>query len=79
MSSPIIWVLFPFVIGMLLLVLRRFEPYTYIISIICTLFLAYLAWSLPFEESINLIPWPRDPIFPDRRYLIFLWTPLYTG
>jgi NADH:ubiquinone oxidoreductase subunit 2 (subunit N) len=61
MSSPIIWVIFPFATGLLLLILRRFEPFTHFISIVFTLLLAYLAWSLPLNESITLIPLPQVP------------------
>ncbi len=61
MSSPGIWVLAPALVGLVLILLRRYSLFVHIAGILSTLALVYLAWSLPFEESIRLIQLPSIP------------------
>jgi formate hydrogenlyase subunit 3/multisubunit Na+/H+ antiporter MnhD subunit len=72
MSSPLLWIVVPAFIGFVLLFLRRFKLPLHIAGILSALFLAYLAWSLPFEESIRVIPLPSIPSIRVEDTLIIL-------
>jgi NADH-quinone oxidoreductase subunit N len=61
MNSPLIWIMVPGLVGFGLLFLRRYSLLLHIIGILTALLLAYMAWSLPFEESIRIIPLPSIP------------------
>jgi NADH-quinone oxidoreductase subunit N len=57
MSSPIIWVVFPIILGAVLFFIRRFYQLTVTISTGIMLLLAAIAWKLPINEIIKVGPW----------------------
>ena len=57
MSSPMIWIVLPIVIGALLYTFRRFYHLTIIIGAAVMLFLAGISWKLPINEILRIGPW----------------------
>ena len=57
MSSPIIWILLPIIIGSALYIVRRFYRLTVTIGTGLMLLLAGIAWKLPLNEGIQIGPW----------------------
>ncbi len=57
MSTPVIWIIFPVVIGGILFIFRRWFSLTVAIGTLCMLFLAAIAWKLPINETIHLSRW----------------------
>ncbi len=57
MSTPVIWIIFPVVVGAILFIFRRFYRLTVAIGTLCMVVLAGVAWKLPINETIRLSRW----------------------
>jgi NADH-quinone oxidoreductase subunit N len=57
MSSPVIWILSPAVLGLVLYFLRRWFRLTVTLGVAAAVVLAVLAWYLPIGIQINLGAW----------------------
>jgi len=56
MSTPVLWILVPFVVGVMLFFLRRWYRTTVLIGSLTVIFLAISAYFLPVNELIRLGP-----------------------
>ena len=65
MSSPIIWIIIPALLGVILFFFRWYYRLTVTIGTFVTLLLAGIAWQLPINEAIKLSP-------GEQRYREFL-------
>ncbi len=57
MSSPLIWIVFPIVVGIVLYIFRQMYRLTVSLGTSAMLLLAGIAWKLPINETIKLGPW----------------------
>jgi len=57
MSSPIIWIVIPIILGVILFFLRPFYRLTVITGTGIMLLLTLIAWALPINEVIQIGPW----------------------
>jgi NADH-quinone oxidoreductase subunit N len=56
-SSPLIWIIFPALVGVVLFFIRQYYRLTVTLGTFVMLLLAGLAWKLPIDEAIKLGPW----------------------
>jgi formate hydrogenlyase subunit 3/multisubunit Na+/H+ antiporter MnhD subunit len=57
MSSPLIWIIFPLLVGVILFFFRWYDRLTVTLGTFIMLLLAGFAWKLPIDEIIKLGAW----------------------
>lgn len=57
MSSPILWIVLPIILGVVLFILRRFYRLTVALGTGLMLLLTAIAWIIPVNELIQVGPW----------------------
>ncbi|MGE5123739.1 MAG: hypothetical protein ACM3H7_04425 [Acidobacteriaceae bacterium] len=57
MSSPILWIVIPILLGIILFIFRRFYRLTVALGTAIMLLLAGVAWQLPLNKLILIGPW----------------------
>lgn len=55
MSSPFLWIILPFISGLILLIITYWFPRINILGVILAVILFFLAWQLPLTESISFL------------------------
>ena len=61
MSAPLIWIVFPFLVGLYLIFISYWFPTANIIGVIIAIILFVLAIKLPLTESISVLGVPGVP------------------
>ncbi|MFU8771385.1 MAG: proton-conducting transporter membrane subunit [Anaerolineales bacterium] len=57
MSTPFLYILFPIILGVVLLAIRRWESQVVVLGTLLSLLLAFVAWWLPDEDFFFFGPW----------------------
>jgi NADH-quinone oxidoreductase subunit N len=74
MSSPIVWIIFPGMVSVILLILQRSKMVVYISGTLVAVLLGGLAWLLPIGESISIvsisIPFGDTLVVLGRRFVL---------
>ncbi len=54
MNAPFIWIIFPALIGLLLLIFRKFNTIVILVGAAISLWLGWFAWSIPLNEVLEV-------------------------